>query len=347
MKKLHIFTVAAGIALLFFLIWKIGVDALWHELTLLGWGLVPLILIEGVADIFHALGWKYCLSGPHRSLPFVRIFRIRLAGFAINHLTPTASLGGEVTKGALLSLDNKGAEAISGVLIGKLAFATSQLLFVACGSILVLSRIQLPGALWVGMLISSGLLALGIVGFLLVQMYGKLGSLIRWLVARRIGGNLLRKASGGVSEVDNALRQFYQEYPMSLPLSIFWHMVGFGVGIIKTWYFLFLLTDSASIPVAAGIWFLGTWFDLLVFAVPIGIGVQEGTRVIAFKALGFDLVLGMTYGVTLRLEQIFWAAFGLVNYALLLAENKQRNLIAGEGDGSVFALLKCGRGRER
>lgn len=347
MKKLHIFTVAAGIALLFFLIWKIGVDALWHELTLLGWGLVPLILIEGVADIFHALGWKYCLSGPHRSLPFVRIFRIRLAGFAINHLTPTASLGGEVTKGALLSLDNKGAEAITGVLIGKLAFATSQLLFVACGSILVLSRIQLPGALWVGMLISSGLLALGIVGFLLVQMYGKLGSLIRWLVARRIGGNLLRKASGGVSEVDNALRQFYQEYPMSLPLSIFWHMVGFGVGIIKTWYFLFLLTDSASIPVAAGIWFLGTWFDLLVFAVPIGIGVQEGTRVIAFKALGFDLVLGMTYGVTLRLEQIFWAAFGLVNYALLLAENKQRNLIAGEGDGSVFALLKCGRGRER
>lgn len=346
MKRFHILTVIAGIVLLFFLIWKIGVDALWHELTLLGWGLVPLILIEGVADIFHTLGWRYCLSGPHRTLPFARIFRIRLAGFAINHLTPTASLGGEVTKGALLSLDNKGAEAVTGVLIGKLSFAISQVLFVAFGSILVLSRIQLPAALWVGMLISSGLLALGIVGFLLVQMYGKLGSLVRWLVSHRIGGNLLRKASHEINEVDNALRTFYRQYPTSLPLSVFWHTVGFGVGIIKTWYFLYLLAENASVPVAAGIWFLGTWFDLLTFAVPIGIGVQEGTRVIAFKALGFDLVMGMTYGVTLRLEQIFWAAFGLLNYALLLAENKQKNMISAKRHGSAFAFLSFKRGRE-
>ncbi len=332
--------------LLIFLMWKIGISALWHELTLLGWGLVPLILIEGIADIFHALGWRYCLSGPHRSLPFVRIFRIRMAGFAINHLTPTASLGGEVTKGALLSLDHKSPEAVTGVLIGKLSFALSQLLFVAFGSLLVLSRIRLPAALWIGMLLSSALLLIGIIGFLLVQKYGKLGALIRWLVSHRIGGNPLRRVSHEINEVDNALRLFYQTHPASLPVAVFWHIVGFGVGIIKTWYFLTLLGAEASMPVAAGIWFLGTWFDLLIFAIPFNLGVQEGSRVIAFKALGFDLVTGMTYGVTLRLEQIFWALFGLINYIFLLSEKRQGSSLAVTGQSSALAFWGYKRGRE-
>jgi uncharacterized protein (TIRG00374 family) len=337
MKKFHIFTVVLGAALLLFLIWQIGLDELWHQLSLIGWGLLPIILLEGVADIFHALAWRFCLSGPHRFLSFWNIFRIRMAGFAINYLTPTAALGGEVTKGALLAQNGKGAgaEAVSGVIIGKLAFAISQLLFVAVGSLLILSRIQLPVTVWVGMLISSALLAAGIVGFLLVQKYGRLGALVRWLVARNIGGKSLSRLSHGITEVDNALRHFYQEYPTGLFSAISWHMVGFAISIVKTWYFLHLLTDQASIPVAAGIWLLGTWFDLLFFAVPLDIGVQEGTRVLVFKALGFDLLMGMTYGVTLRLEQIFWAGFGLLNYVLLLSGNNLRNPFPVKGETSA------------
>lgn len=344
MKKFHLLSVFVGVGLLFFLIWKIGMHELWHELTRLGWGLVPLVLIEGVADIFHTLGWRHCLSGPHRSIPFWRIFRIRMAGYSINYLTPTATLGGEVTKGALLSLNQKGAEAITGVLIGKLSFAISQLLFVAVGSLLILSRIHLAPALWAGMLISSALLAMGILGFLLVQKYGKLGSLVRWLVSRNLGGKFLQKLSHEISDVDNALKLFYRTHPMGLPLSVLWHMVGFGVGIVQTWLFLTLLSANSSIAVAAGIWFLGTWFDLLTFAVPLDIGVQEGTRLMAFKALGFDLVTGMTYGVTLRLEQIFWAGFGLLNYVFLLSEKKWS--VPLKGPSSAFAFWGYRRGRE-
>jgi uncharacterized protein (TIRG00374 family) len=337
MKKFHTFSIALGMALLLFLIWQIGLDQLWHQLSLLGWGLVLIILIEGVADIFHAIAWRFCLSGPHRLLSFWSIFRIRMAGFAINYLTPTAALGGEVTKGALLAQNGNGAgaEAISGVIVGKLAFAISQLLFVAVGSLFILSRIQLPAAVWVGMLISSALLAAGIIGFLLVQKYGKLGALVRWLVVHNIGGKYVGKLSHGVTEVDTALKYFYQNYPMDLFAAVFWHTVGFAISIAKTWYFLYLLTDNAAMPVAAGIWFLGTWFDLLFFAVPLDIGVQEGTRLLVFKALGFDLVMGMTYGVTLRLEQIFWAGFGLLNYGLLLSRNKLRSPFPVKGETSA------------
>lgn len=187
MKKLHRFSLLLGFFLLTLLIWKIGIKGLWQEMTLLGWGLVPLVLIEGMADLFHTLGWRHCLSGPLRFLPFFQIFRIRMAGCSITALTPTAGLGGEVTKGTLLSLNHQGPEAATGVMIGKLAYAPAQLLFVVVGSTTVLWRIHLPLDLWIAILTASLLLGAGILGFLVVQKYWKRGVFLRWLVAHRVG----------------------------------------------------------------------------------------------------------------------------------------------------------------
>ena len=323
MKKFHKFSILLGALLLMLLIWKIGPRALWQQLTTLGWSLVPLILIEGVADLFRTLGWRYCLSEYHRSLPFFRIFQIRMAGTSINHLTPTAGLGGELTKGTLLSLNSRGLEAASGVIIGKLAEALAQLLFVVVGSITILWRVPLPPGIWVAILIGGSLLSAGILGFLAVQRYGKLGALMRWFVAHRIGGHALDKATLHITKVDDELKSFYRERPMDLPLAIFWHIVGMACGIVQSWYFLFLLTDHASWTMAAGIWFLGGWLDLMSFALPYNIGVLEATRVITFEALGFHSALGLTFGITLRLEQIFWTGVGLLIYTTLLVKKEE------------------------
>ena len=56
MKKFHAVLLSLGVAFLAWLVHKIGVREIWHELTLLGWGLVPLILCEGVAELIHTSG---------------------------------------------------------------------------------------------------------------------------------------------------------------------------------------------------------------------------------------------------------------------------------------------------
>jgi uncharacterized protein (TIRG00374 family) len=325
LKKFHIAAILLGAGLLTLLIWQIGPDALWRDLCLLGWGLVIFLLMEGIVDIFHTIGWRYCLSGPLRSLSFLRLFGIRLAGCSINYVTPTADLGGEVIKGSLLSLDHPGPDAATGVIIGKLSYALSQLLFVVMGSTLILWEISLPAAGSAALFAASALLGTGIVGFLIVQKHGKLGTVVRWLVAHNVGGTILKKAASQITQVDLALQQFYKERPRDLPLSMFWHILGMSFSIVKTWYFLLLITD-ASFFSASGIWLLGTWFNLITFAIPMGIGVQEGSRVIAFNALGFDSALGLTYGIALRLEQIFWAGTGLAIYVFLLAQKGERRL---------------------
>jgi len=60
----------------------------------------------------------------------------------------------------------------------------------------------------------------------------------------------------------------------------------------------------------------------LTFAIPMNIGVQEATRVLVFNAVGYGSLMGLAYGMTLRIEQIFWAGLGLLCYATLMSEKR-------------------------
>lgn len=318
MRKLHVSLLVLGVVFLGWLLWKIGLVELWRELTALGWGLVPLLLLEGLAEMVHTVGLRFCLSGPHRHLPFLRLYQIRMAGYAINYITPTAALGGELSRVGLLATYASGTEAASAVLIDKACFAVGHLLIVLVGSVFILFRVPLAQALRVAMMVAMVPMTVGIIAFILLQSYGKFGAVARWLAARKFGGARLGKAAQHITALDGAFRAFYRDRPGDFVFSVAWHLVGFSVLILQTWLFLGLLHQSASFGVAVGAWLLGLWMDLLTFAVPLNLGTLEGGRVMIFKALGYGALLGATYGVLVRLAQVGWTIFGLVNYGLLL-----------------------------
>ncbi len=269
MKKFNVITLILGCVLLAVLVAVTGPGALWRDFSRLGWGLVPLILLEGLADLCHTAAWRHALVEPHRSLPFWRLYRIRLAGSAINYLTPTASIGGEVAKGTLLAGKDSGAEAATGVIVDKLAFALAQLLFTIAGSLLVVGSITLPPGAWPALLGASLLLTLGLFGFFLVQRAGLLGSVARWLAAKRLGGRPVAAVAGQLTAVDMAMRLYYRRYPRDLPKSIAWHFAGFLFGIAQAWIFFLLVSDRAILREAVGVCALGYWFDMLSFAIPL------------------------------------------------------------------------------
>lgn len=318
MKKLHASLLALGLFFLGFLIWKIGAARIWNEFVSLGWGLALFVGFEFLAEGLHTKGWSYCLSGPYRRMSWFHLFRVRMAGNAINYLTPTAALGGEVTKAALLSSKYKGPEAISGVLIGRLASGAAHALFVACGSVVVLLRANLPRTVWAAMFASGGFVIAGIVIFLLLQKYGKLGVFVRWLAARPFAGRMLRTLAREISHVDEALKTFYREQPGNLARAVGWQLLGHSTGLVQTWWFLSLLRHPFSAETIATIWVLGMWFDLLTFAVPMNMGTLEGSRVVVFKAAGLGALTGMTYGLALRVAQLTVAGFGLACYAFFV-----------------------------
>jgi hypothetical protein len=316
MKWFHTLCVLSGCLLFAYLVWDSGWDNLWHQMGLVGWGFIPFLAIELLADLCHTLGWRACLSPVHRTISLGRLFSFRLAGYAFNTLTPTAAIGGEIVRGTLVAGVHAGPEATAGVMVDKLTHTVAQILLVSLGSLVVIWGMELSSGVWVALATASLLLVLGSIVFLVLQMRGQVGGLLRWLQARNIGGSRLARVSDHMRAVDETLQHFYRAHPKRLFLSFIWHAAGLACGIGQSWWFLSLLTADTAFPVAAGLWFLGSWFDLVGFAVPMNVGLLEGSRVLSCRLLGLPAAVGLTYGIALRLEQVIRAGIGLGCYAL-------------------------------
>ncbi len=322
MKKLNTVLLGLGLAFLAYLVWKIGPAELWRQLSALGWGVLLLVLAEGAANLAHTVAWECCIHASQARVPLWRLYCMASAGYAINYLTPTVQVGGDVSRAALLASNHKGSQAVSSVLLDKLMSAIAHLVLVALGGIILCLRVSLPIELWVAMAVTTGLLTGGTAAFVLLQKYGKLGGVCRWLVEHRLGGRSMEKAAQHISEVDDALKRFYREHPRDLALSVGWHVVGHSVALLHAWLFLRLLGQPAPVATVAAAGILALWFDLLTFMIPLNLGALEGSRLLIFKALGCQALLGMAFGVAVRIAQVFWACFGLASYALL-AHGKQ------------------------
>ena len=338
MKKLNFFLLLGGLLFFVVLIEKTGTTELCNELKLLGWGLLPFVLGEGVAEMIHTVGWRYCLEQPYRSISWWRLYQIRMAGYALNYLTPTAALAGEAAKINLLALSYRGPKAASGVLIEKLCFPFAQVLFVLIGSVLLVGRVHLPKSLWVSMLLSVSAVTGGILLFYFLQKKGKLCSIIRWLAARRPGSPALHKVSQQTNRVDDALRDFYTHQSRNMWIAISWHLLGYCIGFFQTWIFLHSVGEGTALPIVAAIWFLGMWFDLLTFAIPLNMGSLEGSRMIVFKAIGYPALPGMAYGLAIRISQIFWSIVGLTIYGYLTAKSR-KDITESPGALRYFKVL--------
>jgi hypothetical protein len=317
-KKFHSIALISGLILFSFLIWKIGPGDLWRQLATLGWGLLPMILMNGATKFLHAVGWRYCLYGPHRSLPFLQVLMIRMAGFSINQLTPTATIGGDVSMGALLAMANPGTEAVGSAMIGKLSHALAQLIFAVIGSIFILLGLSLPEGGWWAMITGSCLLGAGIAGFFIFLKYGIFGASLRWMVSRGYGGKTIEKAASKITQVDEETKRYYQTNNIDFLLSIFWNVLALAGGILQTWFFFHFTDIKTTWLIVAAVWFLATWFEIASFAIPSNVGILEGTSVIVLKIAGFSSALGLAYGIALRVGQLFWTAIGLVCYLILV-----------------------------
>src|SRR6185295_15978092 len=98
-----VLTVALGIALLVLLLYHAGIDDIHDRMDEIGWK-SPLVLLPWmVIAVLDALGWRCTLPARAAAqVPFSSLALVRMAGEAVNSMTPTAAVGGEPVKAHLL-----------------------------------------------------------------------------------------------------------------------------------------------------------------------------------------------------------------------------------------------------
>ncbi|MDO8432607.1 MAG: flippase-like domain-containing protein [Candidatus Binatus sp.] len=323
-----------GVALLCILIYESGPRRIVTDLSSVGIGLVAIILLEFIVDGFNTLGWWFTFPSELRRGSYRRLFFVRLAGTALNQTIPAASIGGEPAKVYLLTPDFPVATAIASVLTSSMTFSLSKVVFIACSVVVTWPRFHLPHGFSVAVL-SGFIVTLGGILVLLVFQLRGFTTATKLIIARIPMPERWRQGIHRLTpNVDQEIIDFYRSRPRDLLLAALSHQLAFGCGVIQVWLLLGWLGLPRELVTCLAIESFTMLLGFVTFVVPDSIGVQEGSRLIAFTALGMPAAAGVAVGIAFRLTSIVGAAAGLLAFSILKGR-RPADLVSGRTNQAI------------
>ena len=332
--------VVAGFALFVLLVYRIGLDALAANLRLVGAGITLVIAQEILAYAANTLGWWAAFPPPRPALRFRSLLAARIAGDAVNYVTPTATLGGEVVRVGMLRGQAATIDIGASVAIAKIAQTLAQLLFVVAGLLVFVDTMPFAGAGRLALI--AALTALGLC--VVVVAVARRGSLFVGVV--RIADALQRRVlraswartldaerhiatwDSHARRLDDAIARSHGANGGPLALSTAFFLAGWAAGIVEIYLTLWLLGIAPSLRLAATIEVLSVAIDASLFFMPAKLGTQEGGKVVIFTLLGLDQGKGLALGMVRRIREIVWTLVGL----MILWRRRERDVRARRGE---------------
>ena len=339
MRWLHTLLVVACAAGLVLLVARSGPGTLWHDATALGWTIAAIVALFGLEHAVRAAAW-WCCYRPELRPPLRRLFWARLASYAVNTTTPSATLGGEVVRSTLLARTVPTIETVTAISVDRLGDTLADCTFGFCGLVVVLLHAPFPIAARLGLLAAAVLLATGVGAFTLLQRRGRLAAFVTeraWLAPLWNAAASARLLQGGRA-LDQRLQAFHAERPHAVLLAFALHLVGTSVAAVQIACFLIGVGVPADASVVLRIFLVSVALDLFSFFVPARLGAQEGARMVAVALVGLPARLGLLYSLVLRVEQLAWAAVGLLAYLALAPGAVRARTVAPAADERVPEL---------
>jgi putative membrane protein len=303
--------VVAGLVLLAGLVRGLGGSALVTNLRLVGWGIVAIIGQEILAIVANTLGWRAAFPAGRPPPAFAQLLAARIAGDAVNYVTPTATLGGEFARARLLEGRASRLDLATSIAVAKLSQTVAQVVFVAAGLVLVLAAVPLASSVRIGLVTGTVLLSALVFSFVVAQRRGMFTPLVRIATKLDRRGRLV-DLTARIRRLDDEIARVHLERRGPFLVSCAWFFVGWALGALEMGLMLWLLGMPVTLTGALSIEVLSVAIDATLFFVPGKLGTQEGGKVLIFTALGLDATKGLSVGVLRRIRELSWSLLGLL-----------------------------------
>jgi putative membrane protein len=318
-KRLGVHCVAllGGLGIVGVLLWNAGISEVVRYLQHIGW-FAPLLIFPYLSvALCDAKGWLCAIPSVAQpvAVPLWQLTLMRLAGEAINNLTPTANLGGEPVKVYLLRLQGVAADAgLASVVAAKTALTISQVVFILTGVPFLLYRLEWMRQEWwiLGPLV---LLAYSFAALLVRwQQKGLMGKVLRLLRRVLPHWRALARWENSAERIDAHLVHFYGEDPRRFFSSVAYHLLGWLLGAGEVWVFFTLMGVQATVVDALIIETMVQPFTAAALIIPGALGVQEAGGVFLCRLLGLHEGAGLTL---MALKRVREAVYNLIGLAVI------------------------------
>ncbi len=305
MKAFQRVAVVLGAVTLCVLLWKMDPAAVAILVLQVGWGMALIVPQEAVAHLLNALGWRFAFSAHQApSFPLRELLRLRVAGDAINYLTPSGTIAGEIARTTMLNESHGTAVRAAAVLVAKCTQTLGQILFALAGLVIgAAGRLPLAWRYEQVVYEVAGGFALVLTALALYEVWAQ----------RRPGAEAAAPpARTGLRAMPGWLRHFFRKHPGRFTASTLLFLLAYAWGAFEAYWICRFLGVSVSLGTAMTIEVLSVTIDGILFMVPAKVGTQEGGKTAIFAALGLPPISGFAFGVVRHVRELVWAGLGLL-----------------------------------
>lgn len=321
-----------GIALFILVIKSVELGPLKNIfLSLHGLGWLVFVLYPFMCA-WDVAAWKAVFSKRwHPQIKFWDLFTIRLAGEAVNNITPVIDVGGEPLKVVLVSnrFEIPKKSALAAGIIGRTALFLAEIYFVVLGLALSFFILPLPWewkwALFITVLVFIILIAL----FIFAQKKGLFVTFIEWLDYLQFDPKLFERFHIPFKQIDEEISSFYSTEEKGFKKAVFLHTLGWISGGVEMFFIFQIIGSPVSFVQAMMLESLLQLVRLASFFIPGNLGAQEGGLAFFVQLMGAHPAYGVAASLLKRARQILWTGIGFAIwglYQLLWLKDSQENV---------------------
>jgi putative membrane protein len=321
------FLAFAGAALFTALLVREGVAQIGGAIATAGWAILAVVAYHFCVPLFlDSLAWWVLFPKAERP-PLRRIYWMRWIGESVSTLVPSAAVGGDIVRARLAAI--KGAPlpvAAGSVLVDLTLGVFTQAAFTLLGVVLL---VQATGQRsFVGPTIIATIVGVAAVGgFYYVQRRGMFRFLAR-MIAKLANSPEWQSLVQSGETLDQTVRSLYANRRAVLGCCA-WTILSLILNSGEIWIALHALHLHATIANAIILQSMAMTIRSAAFAVPAGIGVQEGGYLVVGNLLGIPGDTAFALSLIARVRELTFGIPGVIAWQLIEGRRLLRTRTAG------------------
>lgn len=293
-------------------------DELWAHLRTAGIWFPAVVGLWVFIYLMNALSWYLLIrDGSSRtSIPFWKVYKLTITGFALNYATPVGLMGGEPYRILELTPYVGGSKATSSVILYVMMHIFSHFCFwfFSIFLFLALHPVDVP----MGMLLAS------VGAFCLLAIYFFLKGYRNGMAARTLrvlqhlpgmkawARRFLAEKRDTLERVDRQIAELHRQRKSTFCLSLLLEFSARVVGCLEVYWILRILTDDVSFATCILIMAFTSLFSNLFFFSPMQLGAREGGFALATGGLALSGAWGVYTGLITRVREMVWIVIGVL-----------------------------------
>ena len=324
-KTRNIFFVFGIIAIIVMLFtFKVSFAELWADILHAGYWLVAILGLWVILYIMNAYAWRIIIRGSGDCpIPFWKILKVTITGFALNYAPPMGLMGGEPYRIMELTPYVGASRATSSVILYAMMHIFAHINFWFFSIFLYVALYSVTWEMGVLLTIIGAFCLLAIYFFMKGYKNGMALRTLKLLChvpfVKGWARGFVERQRETLERIDLQIAQLHGQRKRTFYAAFLLEFLGRIVGCLEVWFILNILTTDVSFADCVLIMAFSSLFSNLFFFSPMQLGAREGGLALAVGGLAIPHAFGVYTGLLTRVRELIWIVIGV---ALMKVGNK-------------------------